>query len=209
MSRQVRDMIGKKFANRELFGGMTDANANKVGIQGFEMKDDDKLAYEEAMKKGDVKTMLSIKSGASHRKVQAEQFEAEFENFDIKTVSREHKQIDGVIEGLGKKYAEELDQAKADIEAKFEKEAEKLVKKGVGKGSIPHIILQDEYKKAIDTLEDGNRFKALRMEISELNQRKAQLDVMMDKFKEENKELIEQARQQMILGTLKELDLID
>lgn len=102
-----------------------------------------------------------------------------------------------------------VEQETEKIKQEFEAEQQKLFRKGVQHGSIRHLLLQDEYNKKLDAILQHPKVLEMQRELFELRERQQQLEYLKQKFREDNKELIEELKREKIKRQLKELDLID
>jgi len=175
----------------------------------YVMNQQDIRDYEAAMTKGDVTTMLTIKSGMKHRQEQEERFAQELETLDIKTVMTELKDIDKVIQGSEKLLKDKLEKNRADIEAEYQAKKEKLIRKGVPSGSIQFEILRSEYVKRMDEVEQAAQIRSLQRELNDLGVRKLQLEFMKEKYLKDNADILEEVRREQVKKNLRELGLVD
>jgi hypothetical protein len=195
-NNQVLEMLNEKFGNR----------AKRTS---YIMNEQEREFYQQAQAKGNVAEMIKLKTGMYYKEQRQRAFEEELQNIDIEKVVKELREIEPKKEKIEKQITDMIEQETEKIKQEFEAEQQKLFRKGVQHGSIRYLLLQDEYDKKLEAILQHPKVLEMQRELFELRERQQQLEYLKQKFREDNKELIEELKREKIKRQLKELDLID
>lgn len=156
----------------------------------------ERISYEEAKARGDVRMMIDIKFGRFVEEDRQREQEVLL-NSNIVDVTNEYK-------GMGDKIADqkaviehEIEKAKGELKSDYEQRLKDF--KG-HRGGISEAILRSEYNQKLEGIEGIEHIKALKDGLSKQIDRRTMLENALNHYIKENKDIIaEEQRKKKVL----------
>lgn len=171
----------------------------------------DSKSYEEALEKGDTKSLLAFKMGTFEQQVNNEMYQILKEEGDLKSWVKEYKTADEKI----KQIRARIENTKNDLLADKRREIDYKIA-GVQKLNLPNkdaIIrqLENEFQKHKQEIEQNMlpEIRELERQIQEIKLNKMVFENLIMDFYKENKELIEKIETEKKIEKIKTSGLLD